>query len=155
MGWRMVHAWTRFEKGGKFVNRLGARFDGFDGWKRYRRSAGDGAAIKNVIILIPDGMANDATALSRWYKGSSLTLDQMASGLVRTHSADAAIADSAPAGTAFATGHKSHTGYVGVLPDKATMPGQAKIQPGTRKTGGFGARGGEAVRQSHGDYRNV
>lgn len=92
-----------------------------------------GRAIKNVIILIPDGMANDATALSRWYKGSSLTLDQMASGLVRTHSADAAIADSAPAGTAFATGHKSHTGYVGVLPDKATMPGQAKIQPGDEK----------------------
>ncbi len=36
--------------------------------------------IKNVIILIPDGMANDATALARWYKGSSLTLDSMASG---------------------------------------------------------------------------
>jgi alkaline phosphatase len=79
--------------------------------------------IKNVIILIPDGMANDATALARWYKGSSLTLDSMASGMVRTHSADVPIADSAPAGTAFATGHKSHTGYVGVLPDKATMPG--------------------------------
>lgn len=50
--------------------------------------------IKNVIILIPDGMANDATALARWYKGSSLTLDSMASGMVRTHSADAPIADS-------------------------------------------------------------
>ncbi|MFK4302419.1 MULTISPECIES: alkaline phosphatase [unclassified Paenibacillus] len=43
-------------------------------------------------------MANDATALARWYKGSSLTLDSMASGMVRTHSADAPIADSAPAG---------------------------------------------------------
>lgn len=90
-------------------------------------------AIKNVIILIPDGMANDATALARWYKGSSLALDEMASGLVRTHSADAAIADSAPAGTAFATGHKSHTGYVGVLPDKATMPGQQPIKAGDEK----------------------
>lgn len=89
--------------------------------------------IKNVIILIPDGMANDATALARWYKGSSLTLDSMASGMVRTHSADAPIADSAPAGTAFATGHKSHTGYVGVLPDKATMPGQTAIAPGDAK----------------------
>ncbi|MDN4599724.1 alkaline phosphatase [Paenibacillus sp. F6_3S_P_1C] len=89
--------------------------------------------IKNVIILIPDGMANDATALARWYKGSSLTLDSMASGMVRTHSADAPIADSAPAGTAFATGHKSHTGYVGVLPDKATMPGQKAIAPGDAK----------------------
>ncbi|MEC0181884.1 alkaline phosphatase [Paenibacillus peoriae] len=89
--------------------------------------------IKNVIILIPDGMANDATALARWYKGSSLTLDGMASGMVRTHSADAPIADSAPAGTAFATGHKSHTGYVGVLPDEATMPGQQPIAAGNAK----------------------
>ncbi|MGG1942273.1 alkaline phosphatase [Paenibacillus polymyxa] len=89
--------------------------------------------IKNVIILIPDGMANDATALARWYKGSSLTLDSMASGMVRTHSADAPIADSAPAGTAFATGHKSHTGYVGVLPDEATMPGQQPIAVGDAK----------------------
>ncbi|WP_025678574.1 alkaline phosphatase [Paenibacillus polymyxa] len=90
-------------------------------------------SIKNVIIMIPDGMANDATALARWYKGSSLTLDSMASGMVRTHSADAPIADSAPAGTAFATGHKSHTGYVGVLPDEATMPGQQPIAAGDAK----------------------
>ncbi|WP_348619911.1 alkaline phosphatase [Paenibacillus polymyxa] len=90
-------------------------------------------SIKNVIILIPDGMANDATALARWYKGSSLTLDSMASGMVRTHSADAPIADSAPAGTAFATGYKSHTGYVGVLPDEATMPGQQPIAAGDAK----------------------
>lgn len=89
--------------------------------------------IKNVIILIPDGMAHEATTLARWYKGSALTLDSMASGLVRTYSADAAIADSAPAGTAFATGHKSHTGYVGVLPDKATMPGQKAIAAGDAK----------------------
>lgn len=83
---------------------------------------------KNVILLIPDGMAPDATALARWYQGGTpLALDEMASGLVRTHSADAAIADSAPAGTAFATGHKSHTGYVGVLPDVADMPGQTAI----------------------------
>lgn len=92
-------------------------------------TASSASQIKNVIILIPDGMANDATALARWYKGSSLTLDSMASGMVRTHSADAPIADSAPAGTAFATGYKSHTGYVGVLPDKATMPGQTAIAP--------------------------
>lgn len=89
--------------------------------------------IKNVIILIPDGMANDATALARWYKGSSLTLDSMASGMVRTHSADAPIADSAPAGTAFATGYKSHTGFVGVLPDKATMPGQRRLRLETQE----------------------
>lgn len=96
-------------------------------------TAASASPIKNVIILIPDGMANDATALARWYKGSALALDSMASGMVRTHSADAPIADSAPAGTAFATGYKSHTGYVGVLPDKATMPGQNPIAPGDAK----------------------
>lgn len=89
---------------------------------------------KNVIILIPDGMGLDGTTLARWYKGGTpLALDEMASGLVRTYSSDAAVADSAPAGTAFATGHKSHTGYVGVLPDKADMPGLAPIAPGDEK----------------------
>lgn len=80
--------------------------------------------VKNVIILIPDGMSTGATTLTRWYQGGEpLALDEMASGLVRTYSADAPIADSAPGGTALATGYKSHTGYVGVLPDENTMPG--------------------------------
>ncbi|WP_051086702.1 alkaline phosphatase [Saccharibacillus kuerlensis] len=89
---------------------------------------------ENVIILIPDGMSMDATTLTRWYNGGQpLAMDEMASGLVRTYSSDAAIADSAPAGTAFATGHKSHTGYVGVLPDKNTMPGLDPIAAGNEK----------------------
>lgn len=83
--------------------------------------------VKNVIILIPDGMSVGGTTLARWYKGgSALALDELASGLVRTYSSDAAIADSAPAGSAFATGFKSHTGFVAVLPDENTMPG---LQP--------------------------
>lgn len=85
--------------------------------------------VKNVIILIPDGMSVDGTTLTRWYNGGSpLALDEMACGLVRTYSADAPIADSAPASTAYATGHKSHTGYIGVLPDTADMPGQTPIK---------------------------
>lgn len=84
--------------------------------------------VKNVIILIPDGMSVGATTLTRWYQGGQpLALDEMASGLVRTYSADAPIADSAPGGTALATGYKSHTGYVGVLPDENTMPGLAPL----------------------------
>ncbi len=84
--------------------------------------------VKNVILLIPDGMSTDAVTLSRWYNGGKeLNLDSMACGLVRTYSADAPIADSAPAGTAMATGFKSHTGFVGVLPDENTMPGLKPI----------------------------
>ena len=90
--------------------------------------------VKNVIILIPDGMSLDGTTLARWYKGGQpLAMDEMASGLVRTYSSDAPIADSAPAGTAFATGYKSHTGYIGVLPDVASMPGLTPIKKGDEK----------------------
>ncbi len=89
---------------------------------------------KNVIILIPDGMSIDGTTLARWYQGGqSLAMDEIACGLVRTYSSDAPIADSAPAATAFATGYKSHTGYIGVLPVVANMPGLTPIAPGNEK----------------------
>lgn len=82
------------------------------------------APAKNVIMMIPDGMAIDGVTLTRWYYGGQpLNMDAMATGMVRTHSSDAPIADSAPAGTAMATGHKSHTGFVGVLPDENTLYG--------------------------------
>lgn len=87
----------------------------------------ENAKIKNIIMMVPDGQSVDDTTLARWYKGESLALDSLACGLVRTYSSDAAIADSAPAGTAFATGFKSHTGFVGVLPDENTMPGMEPL----------------------------
>ena len=90
--------------------------------------------VKNVIFLIPDGQSVGATTLARWYNGGApLAVDELACGLVRTYSSDAAIADSAPAGTAFATGFKSHTGFVGVLPDQNTMPGMAPIAQGDQR----------------------
>jgi len=94
-------------------------------------SANDsGKQVKNVILLIPDGMSITHTTIARWYKGgTALSMDSIASGLVRTYSADATIADSAPAATAMATGYKSHTGFVSVLPDVADMPGQTPINP--------------------------
>ena len=79
---------------------------------------------KNVIIMIPDGTSMGGLTLARWYNGGGeFNLDSIASGLVRTYSSDAPIADSAPAATAMATGFKSHTGFIGVLPDENTMPG--------------------------------
>ncbi|SFN05018.1 alkaline phosphatase [Formivibrio citricus] len=80
--------------------------------------------IRNVIILIPDGMSVGGTTLARWVQGGKpLALDEMAAGLVRTYNADTPIGDSAPAGSAFATGFKSQTGNVAVLPAKVGMPG--------------------------------
>lgn len=84
--------------------------------------------VKNVIIMIPDGMSVTDLTLARWYKSYSsitgkvdttrtLALDEMASGLVRTYwqtgATVGAITDSAPAGTAFATGIKTNDKYIG------------------------------------------
>ena len=92
------------------------------------------ALAKNVIMIIPDGMSIDVLTLARWYNGGELlNIDPLATGLVRTYSSDAAIADSAPAGTAMATGNKSHTGYVGVLPEENTMPGLEPLEKGMEK----------------------
>lgn len=84
--------------------------------------------VKNIIVMVPDGMAIDALTMTRWYNGGEpLNIDALASGLVRTHSSDAPIADSAPAGTAMATGYKSHTGFVGVLPDENLLYGTTPL----------------------------
>jgi alkaline phosphatase len=64
--------------------------------------------VKNVIMMVMDGTSAGATTLARWYKGEPLALDEMASGAVRTYSAESAITDSAPAATALATGFKSN-----------------------------------------------
>ena len=84
---------------------------------------GLGPDVKNVIMMVPDGTAAAHTTLARWYSGEPLALDQMPSGLVRTYGADSIITDSAPAGTAFATGYKTSDKYVGVLPGPVTVPG--------------------------------
>ncbi|MCX7709146.1 MAG: alkaline phosphatase [Clostridia bacterium] len=86
--------------------------------------------VKNVIVMIPDGMSVTGTTLARWYLGGTtpLALDEMASGLVKTYWAAGAITDSAPAGTAMATGYKTTNKFIGVLPDKADMPGVAAVK---------------------------
>ena len=85
--------------------------------------------IKNIIVMIPDGMGVDGLALARWYKSYdtktgnfdtsvSLALDGLASGLVRTwwKSGDkiGGITDSAPASTAMAAGIKTNDKFIGV-----------------------------------------
>jgi len=91
----------------------------------------DEKRVKNVILLIPDGQTIAALTLSRWYQGGQpLAVDEITTGLVRTYNADTPIADSAPAGTAMATGFKTNTKYVGVLPSIATLYNVEEINVG-------------------------
>lgn len=84
--------------------------------------------VKNVIVVMIDGAGATHTTATRWYNnGNPLAVEEMVTGAIRTYSAESLITDSAPASTAFATGNKSNTKFVGILPDKTTMPGVAKI----------------------------
>ncbi|WP_300001420.1 alkaline phosphatase [uncultured Cedecea sp.] len=79
--------------------------------------------IKNVIVMIPDGMSVTGTTLARLYKGESLALDPLASGLMSTWNGDGTIADSAPAGSALSSGWKSQSGNIASTGKKYDLPG--------------------------------
>lgn len=94
----------------------------------------DEKRVKNVIILIPDGANITSYSLARWFQGGQpLAVDSILTGLVRTYNADTPIADSAPAGTAMATGMKTNTKYVGVEPSYAGLYDVPEIVNGDDK----------------------
>lgn len=76
---------------------------------------------KNVIYFIGDGTGPAAVAAGRSATvgpAGRLHVDTMpVVSFVTTHSADAAVTDSAAGGTALASGQKTLNGAVGVLPD--------------------------------------
>lgn len=94
-------------------------------------SARDGrTGVKNVILLIPDGMSLSDIVLTRWYLGGKpLAMDAFACGSVRTYSADSLITDSAAAASAYATGRKVESETMSVAPALATMPGAVASLP--------------------------
>jgi alkaline phosphatase len=86
-----------------------------------------GLRVKNVVMMIPDGMGVGASTLGRWYKFAktgvnSLVFDDLVCGLVRTYWATGLITDSAPSAAAMATGFKTSYGAVSLRPAKVTMP---------------------------------
>lgn len=80
--------------------------------------------VKNVIMMIPDGTSTSVLSLARWYQSYNsqdlvwLTTDELVTGLVKTHSSDAPIGDSAPTGSTYASGVVSQAGYVSTYPEK-------------------------------------
>jgi alkaline phosphatase len=88
---------------------------------------GDGKGVRNVILLIGDGMGvahrTAARIVSRGltegrYKNGMLEMDQMrAMGLVTTSSLSAMVTDSSPGASCYATGNKAANNQEGVFPD--------------------------------------
>ena len=88
---------------------------------------GNGPKVRNVILLIGDGMGvahrTAARIVSRGltegrYRNGMLEMDQMpVSGLVTTSSLSAMVTDSAPGASCYATGNKAANNEEGVFPD--------------------------------------
>lgn len=78
--------------------------------------------VKNVIVMIPDGVATGLLSAARWYQyymdstQTALNIDPYIRGLVRTHSSDAPIGDSAPTTSCYMTGQPSQTGFIATYP---------------------------------------
>jgi alkaline phosphatase len=76
-------------------------------------------APQNVIMLIPDGFGPASATFARDYLRATsgrfeLAFDSLHVGSTRTASSDSRITDSAAAGTALATGHKTYNGAIAV-----------------------------------------
>lgn len=72
-------------------------------------------APKNIILLIGDGMGLTQITAALYRNGDSLNLKKFpVTGIVKTHSADALITDSAAGATAMACGCKTKNGVLGL-----------------------------------------
>ncbi len=100
---------------------------------------GTGARVRNVILLIGDGMGvaqrTAARIVSRGltegkYRHGMLEMDQMpATGLVTTSSLSAMVTDSAPGASCYATGNKGANNEEGVFPDNTDNDALKRTDP--------------------------
>jgi alkaline phosphatase len=95
----------------------------------------------SIILMVGDGMGLQQVKLGRWVEvgpDGNLTIDTLPyNWSVTTHSADAAITDSAAAATAFATGFKTNNGMVGQSPDGTNLDTILEIAESLGKSTGL------------------
>ena len=78
-----------------------------------------GNRIKNVILMIGDGMGENHIAMTEQMYNVSLSMNTIPQqGYAMTYSASSLITDSAAGATALATGVKTNNGVIGMVPDE-------------------------------------
>lgn len=80
--------------------------------------------VTNIIYMIGDGMGVahiSAAQIAKDYKPLNMERADYV-GLCKTNSANSRVTDSAAAGTALATGHKTNNGMIGMTPDSVAHP---------------------------------
>ncbi len=84
--------------------------------------------VKNVILIIGDGMGlSHLYGAMTVYEGTMNVEQVMNIGLIKTHSFDNYITDSAASGTAMASGKKTKNGMLGLTPDSLTVENLIEI----------------------------
>ncbi|ARK31827.1 alkaline phosphatase [Halalkalibacter krulwichiae] len=83
----------------------------------FAESDPSGQNVKNVILMIPDGFSSAHAANYRIFKEGEFVLDSILVGMMKTHSKNSWVTDSAAAGTAMATGVKTRNGFIGIDED--------------------------------------
>lgn len=100
----------------------------------------EGRKVKNIIFMIGDGMGLEQISAAWVCNGGKLNLDNFTNvGIQRTYSANRLVTDSAAAGSALATGHKTNNGMISMTPD--TMAVKSLAEEAMEK----GKRAGAAV----------
>lgn len=101
------------------------------------KTDGTKGKIKNVILLIGDGMGMAQAVAGYYANGNDLAIMKLKNmGFVRTYSASHFTTDSAASGTTYACGVKTTNGFIGTTPDSlpaANIP--EKIYPKGFATG--------------------
>ena len=91
-----------------------------------------GRRIKNIILMIGDGMGLEQVSVGWVLNGGHLNLDNCkVTGFSRTYTVDSLITDSCAGGSALATGVKTRYGFMACDPDGNPMP--SLLQDAQRK----------------------
>ena len=86
-----------------------------------------GKKVKNIIFMIGDGMGYEQISAAWVCNGGKLNIDNLSKiGIQRTYSANKLVTDSAAAGSALATGHKTNNGMVAMTPDSVAVKSLAE-----------------------------
>lgn len=95
------------------------------------RNDGSARKVKNVILMVGDGMGLAHMTAALHANEGDLTIASMRHiGLVKSQSANRYITDSAAAGTAYATGRKTRNGSLGVDTAGCRLPNMTEILSG-------------------------
>lgn len=102
-----------------------------------KNNSSDSHAVKNVILMIGDGMSIPQINALIMASDSTTAFERFhTSGLAKTNSKSNKITDSAAGGTAIATGQKTNNGMIGMNSDSIAVPSILEIMSDKgKKTG--------------------